>query len=68
MESSNLKEFMNEIQSIEAENKKDKIMTSKNQLERLLSSKWQNPYDILMMDHDATAEEIKKMYRKVILH
>ncbi len=40
-------------------------MTSKNQVERLLNHKWQNPYDVLMLGCEATVQEIKKKFRTV---
>ena len=60
-------EFLKDVQDIEAENKKEKVMTSAAQIERLLNRKWQNPYDVLMVGYEATQQEIKKMFRRVIL-
>jgi len=60
-----LKDFLNELQSMSAKNNKDNIMTAENQLERLLSQKFYNPYDVLLLKPEAAEEEIRKAYRSV---
>jgi hypothetical protein len=60
-----MKEFLDEIQQLSSNNKKENIMTKENQLERLLSQKFQNPYDVLLLKAEAPEEEIRKQYRIV---
>ena len=63
---SDLKYFLTEIQEMTTKNNKENIMTSDNQLDRLFSQKFQNPYDVLLLRPEAPDEEIKKQYRSVI--
>lgn len=60
-----LKSFLSEIQEMTSKNNKENIMTSDNQLDRLFSQKFQNPYDVLLLKPEAPDEEIKKQYRNV---
>lgn len=60
-----LKSFLTEIQEMTSKNNKENIMTSDNQLDRLFSQKFQNPYDVLLLRPEAPDEEIKKQYRNV---
>ncbi|XP_064404859.1 dnaJ homolog subfamily C member 8-like [Halichondria panicea] len=59
-------EFMNEVKAIE---KRDSVLTSVQQIDRLLrpGSKYSNlnPYNVLMIDADLTLDKIKKTYRKL---
>ena len=63
---SDLKYFLTEIQEMTTKNNTENIMTSDNQLDRLFSQKFQNPYDVLLLRPEAPDEEIKKQYRSVI--
>eukprot|EP01017_Pseudomicrothorax_dubius_P031922 TRINITY_DN4126_c0_g1_i1.p1 TRINITY_DN4126_c0_g1~~TRINITY_DN4126_c0_g1_i1.p1 ORF type:complete len:232 (+),score=88.04 TRINITY_DN4126_c0_g1_i1:109-804(+) len=40
-------------------------MTMENQLERLLSQQFRNPYDVLLLTSEASEEEIRKQYRSI---
>ena len=60
-----LKDFLTEIQSITTNNNRDNIMTSENQIERLSSQRFSNPYDVLLLSSEASEEEMRKQYRSV---
>jgi DnaJ family protein C protein 8 len=54
-----------------AEQRKTVVMTSEAQLERLCSrEKWVNPYEVLLLNADASEEEIRSKFRKlsVLVH
>uniref|UniRef100_A0A8C7A2Y1 Uncharacterized protein n=1 Tax=Neovison vison TaxID=452646 RepID=A0A8C7A2Y1_NEOVI len=57
--------FYNEVKRIE---KRDLVLTSKNQLERLTCSGSSNftlnPFEVLQMDPEVTDEGIKKKFRQ----
>lgn len=40
-------------------------MNAEYQLDRLLSQKFQNPYDVLLINSEATEEETRKQYKMV---
>lgn len=61
-----LKEFLAEVQSLSNRSFKDVVLTSEAQVERLLSKKFQNPYEVLLLSGEATEEEMRKQYRAVI--
>jgi DnaJ family protein C protein 8 len=45
-------------------------MNAEDQIERLLSQVWRNPYDVLTLDKEATDEEIRKSFKahSLLLH
>lgn len=54
------------LQSLKKETKKtvkQQIRDSEAQIDRLFSRVWKNPFDCLLLDRDATENEIKKRYR-----
>eukprot|EP00743_Colponemidia_sp_Colp-15_P002831 GILK01003063.1.p1 GENE.GILK01003063.1~~GILK01003063.1.p1 ORF type:complete len:263 (-),score=64.42 GILK01003063.1:48-797(-) len=58
-----LSAFLNEISSIA---QRDAVYTAESQIPRLLDLKdMKNPYEILILSFDATADDIKKQYRKL---
>jgi len=59
-----MKDLLSEVQSLSSQNK-DNVMNADVQLERLLSRKYYNPYDILLLKSEAADEEIKRAYRGV---
>jgi len=65
-----MKDLLSEIQDISGTKNKDYQMTADVQLERLLSKKYYNPYDVLLLKSEAADEEIKKAYRNfsVLVH
>jgi len=65
-----MKEFLGEVQSMSTQGNKDNLMSSDVQLERLLSRKYYNPYDVLLLKSEAADEEIKRAYRgfSVLVH
>jgi len=60
-----LKEFLTEIQTISTHNNRDNIMTSDNQLDRLLAQRFSNPYELLLLGSEASEEEIRKQARSI---
>lgn len=66
-----LASFMSEVKQIE---EKDSIYTSEKQIARLLrpgsSYANLNPFEVLLIDPDASKEEVKKQYKKlsILLH
>eukprot|EP00731_Ephydatia_muelleri_P032070 Em0023g577a len=58
--------FLTEVKAIE---KKDAVLTNKQQIDRLLrpgSTYFNlNPYEVLLVDPDSPAEQIRKAYRKL---
>jgi DnaJ-domain-containing protein 1 len=57
-----VKKLLEEIQS-----EQQNPMTSSVQLKRLLSTNFVSPYEVLMLNTEATDEEIKKQYRQLSL-
>jgi DnaJ family protein C protein 8 len=55
-----IKKILEEIKSEQAN-----LMTPSGQLKRLLNTNFITPYEVLMINHDATEEEIKKQYRQL---
>ncbi len=49
----------------EIKNEQSNMMTSAGQLKRLLNTNFLTPYEVLMINHDSTDEEIKKQYRQL---
>ena len=62
-----LKEFLSEVKGIDTRKVKKADMTSEVQIERLLSRRFQNPYDVLQLGSEAAEEELRKQYRAVLL-
>jgi DnaJ family protein C protein 8 len=65
-----MKDFLSEVQSMSTHNNKDNLMNMDIQLERILSKKYYNPYDVLLLKSEAPEEEIKRAYRglSVLIH
>jgi DnaJ-domain-containing protein 1 len=57
-----VKKLLEEIQS-----EQQNPMTSNVQLKRLMSTNFISPYEVLMLNTEATDEEIKKQYRQMSL-
>lgn len=66
-----LAEFITEVRTIE---KRDSVLTAATQIQRLTKQGASyfnlNPYEVLQVPPDATADEIKKVYRRfsMIIH
>lgn len=57
---SDVKKFLESLQ-------KDKVMTADYQLNRILSLNFKTPYELMMLNYNASDEEIKKQYRQLSL-
>jgi len=60
-----MKDLLSEIRDTSSTKNKDYQMTADVQLERLLSKKYYNPYDVLLLKSEAADEEIKKAHKTV---
>ncbi|KAL4491774.1 hypothetical protein ABPG72_006029 [Tetrahymena utriculariae] len=59
-----LNSFKMEMQKVLTKNIKKKKIEVNEQLDRLLNERFQNPFDVLMLDMEATDEEIKNQARQ----
>ena len=60
-----MRDLLSEIQSISTQNNKDNTMSADVQIERLLSRRYYNPFDVLLLKSEAPDEEIRRAYRSV---
>lgn len=52
--------FHSEVQKEKFKNIKELVLKAETQLERLTNERFRNPYDVLLLDMEASEEEIKK--------
>ena len=43
--------------------KREQIMQADDQIERLLSQVWKNPYEVMLLNHLSTDDEVKQHYK-----
>jgi DnaJ family protein C protein 8 len=60
---SNIEQFLTTLKKESKRSIKQEIRDSEKQIERLFSCVWKNPFDCLLLDRDATEDEIKKRYK-----
>lgn len=61
--STNIDKFLSTLKKEGKRTMKQEIRDSEKQIERLFSQVWKNPFDCLLLDRDATEDEIKKRYK-----
>lgn len=60
---SNIEQFLSTLKKEGKRSIRQEIRDSEKQIERLFSRVWKNPFDCLLLDRDATEDEIKKRYK-----